>query len=323
MSGNGGLKPDTRVHLTLMGEHSDYLVSQADADGRFSLALPFGGGEQELFIQAKGVDGSTPEVRIDREFDQRQLILPAPAFRLSPEERQVATILARNIQLQKIYQRKTPGWVDDTLKRDLPFYGLPSLSVDLDRFVLLPTLEEVFINLVPGVSFLKRRKGNSLQIQSNNPALSMFDPLIMVDEVPVFDLDKFINLSPSKIRYIDVIDDVYVKGDMRYGGLINLQSRDGNMAGIDLPGNAFFIDYQTPGSPSPAPQKMDSLTGQLPDIRNTVKWMADVAIDQGESLDLFFDAPAYPGKYLLLLQGMDQDGDAVMSEYSFKVLERK
>jgi hypothetical protein len=173
MEGDGRQKPGTRVHLTLMGEHSDYLVSQADAQGRFSLALPFGGGEQELFVQAKGSDGSTPEVRIDTEFDQRQLTLPAPAFELSQKERQVATIMVRNIQLQNIYQLKVPGVLEDTLSREIPFYGKASLSVDLDRFVLLPTLEEVFINLVPGVSFVKRRKGNTLQIQSNNPALSI------------------------------------------------------------------------------------------------------------------------------------------------------
>jgi hypothetical protein len=151
----------------------------------------------------------------------------------------------------------------------------------------------------------------------------MFEPLIMVDEVPVFDLEKFINLPTSKIRYIDVIDDVYVKGDMRYGGLINLQSREGNMAGIDLPGNAFFIDYQTPGSSSQAPQQMDSATGQVPDFRNTVKWMADVTIGPGETLDLSFHAPAYPGDYVVLMQGMDQDGNAVIAEYSFIVPESK
>ena len=321
--GNGGNLSDTRVHLTLMGEASDYLVSRADAGGRFSMALPFGEGEQDLFVQARSADGSSVVVRIDREFDQRQLSLPAPGLDLTAEQRQFATIWARNIQLQKIYGEKAPVMGEDSLQSDVPFYGLPTLSVDLDRFVLLPTLEEVFINLVPGVSLVKRRRGTSLEIQSTNPMLSMFEPLIMVDEVPVFDLDKFIKLSPSKIRRIDVVDDVYVKGDMRYGGLINLQSREGDMAGIDLPGNAFFLDYQSISPASGGPEDLSLQQGRVPDMRNTVIWVPEVALGPTETLTLTFTAPAFPGEYLLLLRGIDQEGESVVAEYAFEVLERK
>ena len=151
----------------------------------------------------------------------------------------------------------------------------------------------------------------------------MFEPLIMVDEVPVFDLDKFINLPTSKIRRIDVVDDVYVKGDMRYGGLINLQSREGDMAGIDLPGNAFFIDYQTISPSSESVEDMSRLSGQLPDVRNTVLWIPEVAMGPEEALNLTFPAPAYPGEYLVLLRGMDMEGESVVAEYTFEVLERK
>ena len=36
---------------------------------------------------------------------------------------------------------------------------------------------------------------------------------LVVDQVPVLDLDKFKSLSPIKIKQIDVIEDVYVKGE--------------------------------------------------------------------------------------------------------------
>ena len=313
----------SKIHLTLMGEHNDYLVSEPDAAGRFSIALPFYSGQQELFIQARDAEGSTLVVRVDREFDQRHLALPAPSFELSEDERKVATIMARNKELGELYIDKGSGIASDSTMIPVPFYGNPARSVDLDRFVLLPTLEEVFVNLVPGVSLVKRRKGMTLQIDSDNPAFSMFEPLIMVDQVPVFDLEKFMALSPSKIRRIDVIDDVYVKGDMRYGGVVNLQSRDGDMAGIDLPANSFFIDIQNMNPPSAKAPEHVSGEGNMPDIRNTQLWLPQLSIRKGDTLPVSFRAPEYPGEYTILFRGVDQDGEVVIAESSFKVPERK
>ncbi len=310
---------DSRIHFTLLGDTPGYLVCRPDHTGRFAVALPYFQGNLELFVQPESHDGSVTEVRIDRDFDQRHLSLPAADFAVAKRDRQRVEIMARNVQLSGIYRGPSLLAVKDTMAETPPFYGKPTLTVDMDRYVLLPTLNEVFLNLVPGVTPVKRRNRNSLEIDSENPALSMFDPLIMVDQVPVFDLETFLSISPAKIKRVDVVEDVYVKGDMRFGGLINLVSRDRDMAGIDLPDRSFFIDYLAMHPTSGA--KKDAVQGgdRVPDTRNTLLWLPHMEWEEASARNITFTAPDYPGEYVVLFRGLGPGGELLWAETTFLV----
>jgi hypothetical protein len=317
--GMAGTIPDTRVHLTLMGETPDYFIGTPDISGKFTLALPFRKGGMELFVQPETTDGEAVEVRIDQDFDQKQLRFSFNTFALSEQERQVATIMARNIQLSAIYREPDSTGNKSRVGEVIPFYGKPTLSVDLDQYVLLPTLEEVFLNLVSSVTPVTRRNRTTLQIESENPVFSMFAPLIMVDQVPVFDVEKFMSVPPSRIRRIDVIEDVYVIGDIRFGGLINLQSREKDMAGIDLPGNSFFIDYLAMQPAEPVTHLPESPDERIPDTRNTLLWAPDLILEKGGQANISFVAPGYPGEYVVLFRGLDPGGDLIIAETAFYI----
>jgi len=312
-------RSESRIHFTVLGDTPGYLVCRPDHTGRFAVALPYFQGNLELFVQPESPDGSVTEVRIDRDFDQGQLILPAADFAVAEQERQRVQIMARNVQLSGIYRETSSLTGKDTMAEAPPFYGKPALTVDMDRYVLLPTLKEVFLNLVPGVTPVQRRNRNSLQIESENPALAMFDPLIMVDQVPVFDLETFMSISPAKIRRIDVVEDVYVKGDLRFGGLINLVSRDRDMAGIDLPDRSFFIDYQAMQVPAGGAADPLEGEGRWPDTRNTFLWLPDVHVEPSGPVSFSFTAPDYPGEYVVLFRGLDQAGRFVTAKTAFVV----
>jgi hypothetical protein len=141
----------------------------------------------------------------------------------------------------------------------------------------------------------------------------------MVDEVPVLDMEQFLSVSPAKIRQVDVIEDVYVKGDARFGGIINLRSRERDMAGMDLPDHSFFFDYQAlhpvqtvhpdPGSPG----------DRRPDTRNTLLWIPDLRVTKGTRQPIEVRAPDYPGTYVVLFRGRDSEGTPFTAETTFHV----
>ncbi|MDF1576115.1 MAG: hypothetical protein P1P86_13085 [Bacteroidales bacterium] len=315
-----GLSPAV-IHLTLMSDVSGYLVCRSDSLGRFTLGLPVRSGEYEIFVLPEGPDGEEVEVRIDQDFDPRQVPVSLHAFSLTEGELKWATLMARNLQLSEIY-----GPAEDPVDPDSgigapAFYGTPTFSVDLDEYVQLPTLREVFINLIPGVSLHTRKGRTTLLIESENPSLSLYESLVMVDQVPVLDMEQFMSLSPAKIRQIDVVEDVYVKGDLRYGGLINLLSRDGDMAGIDLPEHSFFIDYlalQPVIEPLPDPVAPGD---RMPDTRNTHLWLPDFRVQKGFPGRISFKAPDYPGEYVVFFRGQNDRGEAVLAETTFTVRE--
>jgi len=311
--------PPAVIHFTLMGDVAGYLVCRSDSMGKFTVGLPFRSGKLEIFVQPEGPNNEAVEVRIDQDFDPRQIHFLPPPFTLTDQERKQAVIMARNVQLSGIY-----GQADTVVSRDSgdearTFYGTPTRSVDLDQYVLLPTLREVFLNLVPNVTPISRKGRTSLQIESENPSLSLYESLVMVDQVPVLDIEQFMSLSPAKIKQIDVIEDVYVKGDLRYGGMINLVSMDGDMAGVDLPEHSFFIDYQAMQSTVQLHLDSPALDDQIPDTRNTLLWMPNFMLRKGSSTGVSFIAPDYPGEYVVLFRGNNDRGEPVLAETTFRV----
>ena len=316
---SGENKPRARVHLTLMGEERGYFVCRSDTSGRFIVGLPALEGNLDFFVQAE-IPGSGPaEVRIDQDFDPRETRMPPVRFSLTGEEVRTATILARNMQLAAIYEGSGSVGKQDEEWGTYPFYGSPTRSVDLDQYVLLPTLKEVFLNLVPGVTPVNRRNRTSLEIFSENPSLSLYDPLVMVDEVPVLDMEQFLSVSPAKIRQVDVIEDVYVKGDARFGGIINLRSRERDMAGMDLPDHSFFFDYQALHPVHPVHPDPGSPGDRRPDTRNTLLWIPDLRVTKGTRQMVEVRAPDYPGTYVVLFRGRDSEGTPFTAETTFQV----
>lgn len=318
-AGSENMLQDLRIHFTLLGEEPGYFVARTDTHGRFVVTLPHREGILDLFIQPENPGNGDIEVRIDHDSDPAYHSISTRPFTLSEEERQLVTIMARKVQLSTIYNT-----VDSLQKRgresvSAPFYGSPSLTIHMDDYVLLPTLEEVFLNLVPNVTPVTRKNKPALLIESENPALGLYDPLFMIDQVPCFDMVQFMSVSPAKISRIDVIDDVYVKGDLKFGGIINFHSREKDMAGIDLPGNSFFIDYQAMSPSAVAVDRNVSQTDHHPDTRNTLLWMPDVRVEAASPSAVSFMAPDYPGEYVVLFRGRNERGELISGERTFLI----
>lgn len=315
----GQIRNDVTLHFTLFGEKSDYLTAQTDESGRFAVVFPDHEGKMQLLVQPLHSGRNKIELRIDPDFDQQKLSIDNEPFQLSEKERKMATILAQNVQLEKMYQPRDSVQEKPGSPETVPFYGAPEFSLNMDDFVLLPTLNEVFLNLVPVVTPVERNKKSALMIDSNNPLLGMYDPLLMVDGVPVFDLNLFMSVPTNKIKSIDVINDVYLKGDRRFGGIINLHSKEKNIAGIDLPKDAFFMDFM---AMQPTIQKTDNFVlsdNRIPDTRNTLLWIPKYKIRKDTPSQISFIAPEYPGEYVLVFRGTDSEGQIISSEITINV----
>ncbi|MCD4770484.1 MAG: hypothetical protein K8R35_09995, partial [Bacteroidales bacterium] len=141
--------------------------------------------------------------------------------------------------------------------------------------------------------------------------------------VPLFAVDtlkgQLMSIAPKKIRRIDVINDVYVKGSVNYGGVINIITLDGDMAGIDLPAGSYFFDYLAL-HPSGTPiERLPDPGDLVPDSRNTMLWIPDLLLERGIVTDVVFKAPAYPGEYVVLVRGMDITGEVLSATVRFVV----
>ena len=319
------LVPYTTLHFSLLGENPDYFATMSDEYGRFVITAPGGGDDKhEFFVTPEQENGSGLEVRIDQEYDSQPVNLPVEPFLLSDDEEELARRLALNIQLSKAY--KSGDLSPDTTVSEvysegsrIPFYGTRVNRLLIDDYVRLPNLEEIFINLLPEVQFYKKQGKNRIRILSDNTSIGVYKPLIMIDHISVFAHEAILALSPEKIERIDLIDDIYLKGNVAFGGVLAIYSRNGDMAGIDLPSGSYFFDYQSfhPRLHSvKAPSVQD---GRIPDTRNTFFWAGNLILEQGKQMEIPFQAPGTSGSYVVLVRGVSPSGEVYSATAKFSV----
>ncbi|MCK5691310.1 MAG: hypothetical protein KAI08_00635 [Bacteroidales bacterium] len=317
--------PYAILHFSLLGEIPDYFASMSDEHGRFVFSTFAGVGEKkEFFVTPEQEEGSGLEVRIDQEYDSRELSLPVEPFQLSDAEMEVARKIALNIQLSKDFMPEN-FILDDPIKEEysegdrIPFYGTMGESLLIDDYVRLPNLEEVFINLMPEVQFYRKQGRNKIRILSENNSIGVYMPLIMIDHISVFDHEALLALSPEKIQRIDLINDIYLKGNVTFGGVLSIHSRKGDMAGIDLPQGSYFFDYETfyPARPPVDPSPV--IKEHVPDTRNTLLWSGNLQLQQDKLLEIPFLAPSSSGSYVILVRGVLPTGEIYAASTSFRV----
>jgi hypothetical protein len=307
------------LYISLLGDNPDYLAIGTDANGRFSLSMPIRYGPQEIYVATNPMETERLVVRIDLEFDAAQIQLPRAIFGLAEDERAVATYMALNTQFSRAYINLVLDSAKLAESFPVPFYGSKSHVLDMNDYVNLPTLEEVFINLVPEVNVVRKRGELSLKINSDRNDIGFFTPLIIIDNISIFDHEAILAIQPSKIKRLDVIPDIYMKGGSTFGGLIAIYTRDGDMAGVDLPSGAYFFDYLS----FQPDQPQDTISGNqedfIPDSRNTIFWRSDVLLTKGEPAELSFDAPSLRGEYVVLVRGVAPDGQVLSATTTFTV----
>ena len=141
--------------------------------------------------------------------------------------------------------------------------------------------------------------------------ISLYRPLILIDHIPVFDMPVVLALPPSKIDRIEVIPEVYVLGEEKYGGIICFTSREGDLAGMKLPEGSYFFDYATLHPPLVQQSPRYKGGSRIPDTRNTLLWMDHLELQKGSSSNVSFQAASFPGTYLILFRGVSSDGTIV------------
>jgi hypothetical protein len=301
----GRVLTNVRVSLSILGKGHDFMAMRTDPAGRFYFLLPGYSGYRDVFICTEKSDSLNSAILIDNDYCSVPVSIPAPAFELSPEERESALNLAVNLQVSRHFTYEAPARVsDEDQKNDMPFYGKPDEVLLFDKYIGLPTLEEYFNGLPTLVKVRKRHGEKYFKVLGRQTELSEFDPMVMVDMVAIDDPQKILVLDPQKIHSIEVVNSIYIKGNQIYGGIINIITKGLDFAGIDLPSSGIFINYgfldENRNYISAAPLISDR---NIPDARNTLFWDPEFKLPGKNSV--LITAPDTPGRYVIVLTGIN------------------
>ena len=148
--------------------------------------------------------------------------------------------------------------------------------------------------------------------------MAYHDPLLLVDWVAVNDVKKILAMPPPEIDRIELVNAIYIKGNVMYGGIISFVSKKNDFAGIDLPTSGKFVNYRfleecTENITATPP------TENIPDPRNTIYWNPAVLMKDDGTAGISFPAPDTPGKYWALLRQTGNTGEVTETKEMFVV----
>ena len=314
--------PGKRVNLSILENDKNTFYSvYSDTEGRFYFTLPDMIGNRDLFLSAEEIQDVTPEMLVDNDFCTDDILLPNPKFRLSSEEKDIAYSMAINCKVQDQFLKNEQiargdlGLIEiDTV----PFYGKPTSIVNIDDYIAMPTLEDYFNEISFSAGIRKVNGKKQFKIFGDRPELALYDPLIMVDLVPINNIDDILKASPKDISRIEIVAAPYILGNIIYGGIMNIISRRNDIAGIKLPKTGIFLNYTFFKDEKDAKFKISD-SRNIPDARNTLYWNSDLKFDNSNTANISFRTSDMKANYTIYVTGISKSGKVVSASLNFEV----
>lgn len=215
-------------------------------------------GKQPLVLSARSSTGvSLPIEMISPFATLLPKKLPHLMFRYNRSE-----VEARSIEMQRHQMAIAPVkrelqlgvFADETTEETIPldyddtlFGGKPFLAYNLDEYRQFLTIKEVLIEYVGCVS---KKKTNGIThlyvIVDSDNYHSQFPSLVLIDGMPVFDIERLLSYDARRIHHVNIYGGQYAFGNGVYNGVLSFVTRSGQLTNYPTEHNMQYVVYDFP-----------------------------------------------------------------------------
>ncbi|TFH39057.1 MAG: hypothetical protein E4G95_02120 [Bacteroidia bacterium] len=307
------------ISLTAFSDNFLY-TSTTFGSGRFHFTLPGRRNEDELILSYTSAPMDDWELTLFPDFDSLDATLPPRQVSVTMAELEYIRGISVDIQLDAIYDttgRDTIAPIDTTATNSRMFYGYPDNVVLVDEFIRLPNMREVIFEVVPSVITRKEDNRWIIKVTNQQPFPAIYHPLILLDGIPLLEFDQFLDLPPERIKKIEIINSLYIHGNVIFAGLVNFVSLNGDLAGLSLPAESQIISMQMPlrsGNIEVDPVTRES--PNLPLLSGKLKVLPFIREGMGS---VSFSTTSNLGDYIMIINGFTGSQKWVSATRSFEI----
>ena len=315
---------DVIVYLSVPGDRTQFYASSSDANGNIRFYTREAYGPGEVILQPEGFSVSSYNIDINTPFQDQFSTKPLAALQLSSGFKNAIEQNSINAQVQRKFLADQLRIYNLPQTDSIAFYGRPDEKYLLDDYTRFTTMEEVLREYVSGV-LVGRAKGkfhlNVIDVVNNR--LFKDNPLVLLDGVPVHDMDRIMSYDPLKIRKLELVKRRYYYGPLVVDGILNFTTYKGNLPEFEVDSRAVILDYEGMQWQrefySPLYETEAQAASRLPDFRNLLYWCPDVITGKDGRAALTFFTGDVKGKYIGVIEGMSAGGKAGSSTFGFEV----
>jgi hypothetical protein len=281
-------------------------------------------GPRKIIIQTQTDSSQSYGVQIQNPFSSSLPKENVPHFYLHAKS--AKALLSRSIamQVQDIYyyEEHANRFIQPVVDSSA-FYGKADATYFLDDYTRFQVMEEVMREYVPGVFVRKRKDGfHFIVIDDVNGGILYGDPIVLVDGVPVLDVDYIMRMDPLRVKKLEVVKRQYYLGQSVFSGIVSYSTYGGDLGGLELDSRALTLNYdglQLKREFYSPQYNGQSIQERLPDHRYLLHWEPDVTTGADGKQVVDFFTSAVPGQYLVVVEGLNQQGYSGSQKYTFTV----
>ena len=191
-------------------------------------------------------------------------------------------------------------------------------------YIKLPVMQEVFFELMPGVSLKHKKSGYEISIADpvDNKTYDVA-PVLMIDGVIINDPSIIANLDPEIVEKIDAVKEKYFVGDYLFYGMVNIITKSGDFSCATLPGYAVRLHSRAidpvASFVSPDYSSAEMKNSRIPDFRNTLYWNPSVKPDKDGKARIEFWTSDIASDYEINIQGITSEGKSFILRKSLRL----
>ena len=131
---------------------------------------------------------------------------------------------------------------------DETLYGIkPDLTYNLDEYRQFLTIREVLLEYVNCVRNRKVNDVPQLFVRKEQGSYnSAWPAMVLIDGMPVIDIERLLNYDARRIHYINIYSDQYTFGNGVYNGILSFISRSGRLTNYPPERNVQYLVYEFP-----------------------------------------------------------------------------
>jgi hypothetical protein len=318
----GGVAKDIVAYLSVPGKRVQLYAAKSDSAGRlvFNTRQLYGPGE--IVAQTNSERDTVYHIDILSPFSEQYSKYPLSKLNLTRDMQSAIEEGSLGTQVQNIYWANKIKHFYEPAVDSSGFYSTPFKTYLLDNYTRFTTMEEVLREYIREVWVTRSQKRYHIKVLNGNGFLDG-DPLVMLDDVPVFNIDKVMAIDPLKVRKLEDVPYRYYWGPSVYEGILSFTTYKGDLGGVEIDPRAVVLDYEGLQLQrefySPVYDTEQAAKSRMPDFRSLLYWAPEINTSASGKNQLSFYTSDQTGKYIGIIQGITAEGDAASQYFSFDV----
>jgi len=305
------------LFLSAVGSGVEVYASPVDSvTGEFAFFTNSLYGNREIVLEYPAVKEASFEL-----FDPFVKPPVKPVSPLYLDQKYEPYLTQRSVEMQLSRRFGIDTLLNITTMPADPFLYNKPIVYDLDHYTRFPLMQDIMIEFISEMRFRRINNQLNLQIMLETGFGPNFTngPLIVIDGIAIFDHERLLTYDPSPVKSVSIYQNVYGIGRKIFNGIAKFDTFTGKYPGLMLGKNAIILDYQGVHYPSRFTGKAIVSNDNLPDIRSLLYWDPQVDMMVGDQKEIVVNTSSVPGKYVMVMEGITANGQAVYYRSTFTV----